>query len=95
VNLPPTIDTETIAEGLRDLATAQRNQDPQVFHIQAPEVTVEQPQITVEAAHAPQVTVEPAVVNADITLAVPSRSVTVRREDGKTATYTEEPNDEG
>lgn len=87
VNMPT--DTMGIADGLRELAAAQRQQEPQVIHVMAPEVIVEQPAITVES---PSVTVEPAVVNLspEIRLEVPSRTVTVRRDDGTAATYTEE-----
>lgn len=96
-------DFAEIAASVRELASAERQRDPQVIHIAPAEVTVLPPdvhvapaQVTVEQAaitvEASPVTVEPAVVNVspEIRLEVPSRSVTVRRDDGTAVTYTEE-----
>jgi len=68
-------DMAALADGFRELAEAQRNQA-------APVVYVNPPSVTVEAA---QVSVTP-----EITLQVPKRNLTIRREDGTNTRFVEE-----
>ncbi len=64
VNVPASMDE--LADGLRDLASAQRQQEPQIITINPPEVTVLPPDVHVAPAeinvHTPDVHVAPAEV---------------------------------
>lgn len=85
VHMPQThveFDVEALADGLRELAAAQRNQEPIVVNVEAPQVTVEPAEVRIE----------PTVVNVtpELTLTVPKRTMQVHRDkDGNAVSYEE------